>query len=271
MQPAPTPIFKRTRSTLAVVAASGAIGFAIGWLARAPNSPRLPEAELRTPSVLPTAARPPAQPGRSQPAKASIAEAETTGGLPDRVATLRWLKSAGVQLSGHTFNRNGIDAVLKKLLGLTDAEEAALVAMWRDAEREMLQLRLGSGSSRTSEDGTTLWVDFPGIDPARTGQIYDKLVGGIRSTITPDQLALFNEYAGENFERLLDRYGLNNVRYEVNFSTQTAASGAALINFKRHYVDPSDMSSGWSSSTLTFEQISRLEPLLAPFLPPNLK
>ncbi len=170
------------------------------------------------------------------------------------------------------FTGNHITDGVSKILNLTEAEKTRIISAAYESKAQLDRARAASAKAHLSPDGASLLVDLPALDPGTSGAIYDQFVGTLGATLGPDRLELFNEVAGENFEQSFDRFGLNPIRYELTLQPiYPEGSQQPIVEFKRHYVDATGNSTGWTTSQLSLADLDRSDPILAQHLPAQLK
>jgi hypothetical protein len=255
------------------IASALVLGFCLGWFLRPMTKFASPAASESAPtgSHLPTL--------NAAPSQAASAPPPNSGPIKDpgdayhnRIETLRWLRQSGAPVRIQAFARNGFSPALFKILGLSPTETTRLNDAALEATRRIEDARQPRISSSTSEDGKMLTVDVPAIDPATSREIYDRLLGTLKSTLGPERSEVFNELTGESFESGFDQFGLNNIRYELTLNPTYPATGApALFEYKRHYVDPTGASKGWSGSNVSVAQIDKNDPILGRFVSSQLR
>jgi hypothetical protein len=253
---------------LPAVVISLAAGFAIGYWVR-PDRPVAPSSVPSVSAPLPAAPREQPVAGEKTVApSADLARREVDRGVTrqQQLDALRSFHAAGAPLRVNLLRGHGVDQAMTKILGLSTTEQARIVEAAADAEAAITAARGARATSRLSEDGKLLIVEVPGLDAAASGAVYDRFSAALRATLDDDRFVLLNELAGESLERSFDRFGLNNIRYELTLQPKTVAAGVAFFDYKRHFVDAGGASNGWSGGTLTLENMQKNEPLLARFI-----
>lgn len=255
------------------IASALIVGFCLGWYSR-------PVAKLASPVASESAqsgslsAAPSTAPSQATPAppRDSGSVHDPGEAYHNRIETIRWLRQTGAPVRIHAFARNDFSPSLFKILGLSPAEITRLNDAALEATRGIEAARQARITSNTSEDGKTLTVDVPAIDAATSREIYDRLLGTLKSTLGPERSEVFNELTGESFESGFDQFGLNIIRYELTLNPTYPVTGApAHFEYKRHYVDPTGLSKGWSGSNVSVAQIDKNDPILGRFVPPLLR
>jgi len=256
-----------------------AIGFAGGWLTRAilvPATSNFPalgpttasEAPLR-PAPSPATVPPATSAPKREPVDSAISLAVS------RAALLRGLRQAGMSVHGPIFSAKGLTPNAASLLGLSSTEFESVNAAYLEAGRTIDDIRAKSVTAERSPDGNKLLVHVPAIDVATSRGIYDRFQNTLATTLGPERLALLSEVAGEQIPQSFQNFGLNDVSYDVNLQAQPRTilrngRELPLINYERRFSDPTG-SRGTSQSMGTFSDVNREDPLLAPFIPPELR
>lgn len=244
------------------------LGTAVGYFFRPVLAP---PAHSRAPvtSVPPVA--PEADPSgssiaKTRPASAPLASESATPRNPlrERLQSLRWQRSVGASPNVLPFIGNEVNPQFAAILDLSEAQAARLRAAAMTAQQQIDQLRNLRATSHFSSDHKQLIVDLPGLDPAASRSIYDQFNAQLSATLDPDRLALATEIAGENMERLFDRFGLNAIRYELTLESSATLNGSPIFEYKRSFVDVAG-GNGWGTSNTTLEQMRKSDPSLARF------
>lgn len=261
------------RTTLFITVALIA-GFGLGWLARfaTTTATALTQETKPTVSFASTPVRPTPPPAPAATADPGPVEVDRAATPDNRIETLRWLRQSGVPVNLRAFSGDKFTPALGKILGLTSDETNRLNGAALEAKHALDAVRLGRASSHPSEDGRTLVVESPAIDPATSRALYEGLLGTLKTTLGPERYGLFNELTGDSFEAGFDQFGLNSLRYEIVLQSKPPPAGnLPYLEYKRHYVDPTGASQGWSDSTVSIAHIEKNDPILAHFIPPKLK
>jgi hypothetical protein len=249
------------------------LGFCLGWFLRPGAKHAAPASSVPAPigSLSPATGTTPSS-AASAPLPTSSSVKDPGVASQNRIETLRWLRRSGAPVHIHAFARNGFSPALVKILGLSPAESTRLNDAAIDAQQRIDDARQARVSTSTSEDGQMLTVDVPAIDAATSREIYDRLLGTLKSTLGPERSELFNELTGESFESGFDQFGLNNIRYELTLNPTYPETGApAHFEYKRHSVDPTGLSRGSSGSNVSVAQIDKYDPILGRFVPTQLR
>jgi hypothetical protein len=247
------------------------IGFAAGWFAHArmeSPSPATPPPQRQIAS--------PATDNTALPAKPSATTGTATQKPDDpigrRTQAIRELSRLGLNSQIAAFSGDKFSPQLGKALSLTPDESSRLALAAQEAKRAIDAARLARASSRVSEDGKTLIVESPSVDVAASRAIYDRLLDTVKSTLDRERFELFNELTGDSFDRGFEQFGLQSYRYEMELTPILIPERAGdHLNFKRHILNYNGVSVGWSGSRLNYPGIEKHAPVLAHFIPSELR
>lgn len=248
-----------------------AAGFGLGWYLRptvvsSVTHKAAPSAQTDR-SSTPAAAR--SEKEVTPVAEPSLAGPETPS-WAQRRKTLLWLQDVGVPMRLAAFQGREPGKALGKFLELTPAEMTAIQSAIRDTGKELDSLRAQKTTSRLNEDGTQWVVEIPAIDAATSGTLYDTFHGTLRATLGEERYALLNMVAGESLERGYDRYGLNEVRYEINLQPKgDPAKGDPVYEYRRHTKEATGLATGMTGGATPMAMLTKQDPLLERFPPPT--
>lgn len=265
----PSAAFMRARAIAALSLASFLVGGAAGYWARPPSTradhplapaPAIPPPPPARPLPQDLAAAPRPEPDEHR------ASANHAPSLRERLQSILWQRQVGTLISISPFVGSQLDSRFAQILGLDEATAARLLAAGRTAEQQITQWRDARATAHLSDDRKHLVVDVPPLDAETSRSIYDRFNAEFAAALDPDRLALANAVAGEQLDRLYDRFGLNAVRYELDLDTTDRSNGGAAFQYKRSWVDADGVSRGWGSGNQTLEAMFKSDPILARFV-----
>lgn len=242
-------------------------GFMAGWLSKpAPsallNGHATGSADKSVPVSVSAERRPDNQ--------AASAERPGEVYLRNRRETLAWMKRRNTYLSTMPFNPYGLDLSLALMLGLAPAEIEELNTAYQETKKNLDNLAVGAATGQVSADGRKLVVAVPSLT-AGSAPLYTNLLETIKRVLGPDRYPLFNEIAGEGFDVLFDRFGLNPVTYELTLQPESKAGNppSYLLNISSNDAVHRGGRT-WSSNPTTREDLGKNFPAVAHFFTPDL-
>lgn len=265
-----------TLRILVLVIGSLVAGFALGWRVK-PASHQSPATMVNTPERNTLAS---SQMPSSAPAPALNVPSQTRPPHPASPTTLellgstRALKKLGLPLAFHpvVYGSAKLDPLFAKVFGLNDSEKARIAGALKDANDQIQSAFLRSAKPTLNAEGNKLTIDYAPLSAAESGAIYERTLAVVKETLGPDRYTFFDELAGEPFDGSMERFGLNKIRYELDFSpNQADHPGNKIIKFRRSYQDANGTVSGNSSGETRQDAMLRDHPLAAPFLPEKLR
>ena len=193
------------------------------------------------------------------------AEAETL----HRLAVLTWFKGldhrSRVLLRIAPIDPNSeLSRGFVGAFGLSASEAAALQAAVRRANGRVNSLLAAAAKVRVEADNSRAWVELPAM-PTEGGQIYDELLQTFKTTLGPERLPYFEEFAAESFESAFRTFGAKQSTYEVVRSRD--GGGRTVFSVKESFTLPNHH--GTNTSTADSEGLPKWFPVLAQVLPPS--
>ena len=186
--------------------------------------------------------------------------------VAERLATLRWLKGKGMNVSITLFNDEGLTPQFALLYGLTESETAQLNQAYKRAQQRLEELALQAARLDPSSTAGKLVVAVPPF-PAEGGQTYSALLATFSAVLGDERSAVFNQLSGDAFERALGSFGLENTHYEV--APQEMVKGRQLYSIHRSFTLPDGSGGTRSGGTLTgagfAEDLAKFHPVLKSF------
>ena len=251
-----------------IVIAALALGFSLGWLTHGPTdrTVTLPGSVAASGPAAATPAEVPPRP--SAPVEPASRATDSRDDRRAKIETLKWLRESGAPVHVQVFLGEEFNEGLAKMLGLNEAEKARLTQAAYSTKSQLEAARAATAVARQSPDGTALIVEVPALDVATSGAIYDRFRESLESTLGPDRVDILNELAGEALERSFDRFGLNAVRYEVTPPRSLDGTPSRFVEYKRHFVDATGSSTGWTTGRVLAGEMGKTDALLAKVLPP---
>ena len=246
------------------------IGFAIGclWSSRAPsaNGQSTPARETSSQSGEP---RPAGTTAAHGPAPAPPTS-ELVSPTEERLHAIRLLKAVGLPVKVFPILAEEPSREIIALLQLSELEIKQLTNLHRATRQAIARERMAAATSRVGDDGKII-VDAPGLAAAASAEYFDRCTRRYRELLGADRFALFNEVAGEQFERSFERFGLDALSFHFSPRLRQVTEGApAVVEFTRYWFDASGNGTGTSSNMLPPAALLRQHPELERMLPPEL-
>ena len=186
--------------------------------------------------------------------------------MRNRMETLAEMKRRNVHLLVAPFGGGSLSLELAVMLGLSAAEIDQINVTYRMTKQRLSDQAIGAATSALSPDGTTLTVTVPPL-PTNTDSSYSDLLNQVRQVRGPERFELFNELAGEQFDKEFDRFGLNAVTYQLSLQPTSNATGTAAYSYRYTSAAADAKETNWNSGTITRADIEENNPVLAHFLP----
>lgn len=182
--------------------------------------------------------------------------------------TLAEMKRRNSHLYVIPFVGDSLNLDLAVTLGLSPAEVDQINAAYRTARQRLSDQALKTATSRISADGTKLIVSIPPF-PTEADSPYSDLLNKVTQVLGPERFQVFNEVAGEAFDRDSDRFGLNAVTYELGLQPVGTATSPPSYSLRHSSVAADVKESSSASGTFTRADIEKFFPVLTHFLPPD--
>lgn len=181
-----------------------------------------------------------------------------------------WMKSHNENLSELPFTYRGFSRSLALTLGLTPGEVEQLSSAYLQTKKNFDDLAIRSAAGKISADGKILVITVPSLT-GESAPLYSNLLDTVKQVLGPDRYSLFNELAGDGFDRTFDRFGLNPVTYELTLEPEKIEGGFARYPLKTSYIDVSrEGSRGWGTGTVTRADLQENNPVIAHFFTPDI-